>query len=131
MRVYVDRFEARFGPLPAGVRVQWLDNDGKALAANLLACKRYPDLSVPLARVSLPTLIYCGTEDDSFTLAKLASQTMPNATFVALEGLNLPQAFRQTKHILPHIGSFLAKNAYPLDRSQVFNAEDIAASEPP
>jgi hypothetical protein len=56
---------------------------------------------------------------------------MPNATFVALEGLNLPQAFRQTKHILPHIGSFLAKNAYPLDRSQVFNAEDIAASEPP
>jgi pimeloyl-ACP methyl ester carboxylesterase len=111
MSAFVDRYEEQFGPLPPGVRELWLDNDGEALAANTLACEHYPDISNQLEQVPLPTLIYCGTDDEPFALAKKASEIMPNARFVKLEGLNHPQVFRQTEHILPHIRAFLAEVA--------------------
>jgi pimeloyl-ACP methyl ester carboxylesterase len=111
MIAVADHYEVQFGPLPSGVRDQWLENDGEALAANTLAVETYPDISEQLPQVSLPTLIYCGTEDEPFALAQKASKTMPNARFVALEGLNHPQVFRQTEHILPRVKAFLSQVA--------------------
>lgn len=108
---FVERVEERYGPLPAERRWEWLENDAEALAANTLAAETYPDISESIPNISLPALLYCGSADDTFAGVQRASQALPNARFVELEGLNHAQAFRQSEHILPHIHEFLGENA--------------------
>jgi pimeloyl-ACP methyl ester carboxylesterase len=107
MEAFVEEFEKKYGPLPQQVRDQLLDNDGAALAANMLARKSFPDLRDRLREIAIPTLIYCGTEDDdNFERARRASQAIPHAQFIPLDGLN--HAFRRAEPVLPHIRAFLA-----------------------
>jgi pimeloyl-ACP methyl ester carboxylesterase len=113
MRAFVDRYEDGFGLLPPGVRDQRLENDGRALAASLLSGERRPDISEQLVQMSLPTLIFCGTEDEPFELAQHASEMIPGARFLPLQGLNHPQVFRQSDLIVPHIRQFLSQFRVP------------------
>jgi pimeloyl-ACP methyl ester carboxylesterase len=107
MGAFVEEIEQRYGPLPPDVRAQTLDNDGKALAANRLATETFPDISERLATIEIPTLIYCGAEDDVYEPAHRASEALPNARFISLEGLNHLQAFWRSDLVLPHIRAFL------------------------
>jgi pimeloyl-ACP methyl ester carboxylesterase len=109
MEAFVSSYEEKYGPLPPDVREQWLDNDGKALAANTLAVEAFPDISGQLPQIGVPTLIYCGTEDEPFAQARRASEVIPGARFVPLNGLNHTQAFRQSEDIVPHILEFLSE----------------------
>jgi pimeloyl-ACP methyl ester carboxylesterase len=111
MDEFVERVEQTYGKLAPERRVEWLENDNRALAANTLAMERYPDISESIQHVSLPTLLYCGTADDTFAGVQKAGQAMPNATVVALENMNHAQAFRESAHILPHVRSFLAERS--------------------
>ena len=51
--------------------------------------------------------IYCGDLDPLFEPAKLASEQIPNAKFVALRGYSHLQAFTQSSGVLPHVLSIL------------------------
>jgi pimeloyl-ACP methyl ester carboxylesterase len=105
---FVERVEDVYGPLHPQQRELYLQEDGEALAANLLADETQLDITDQLPNVTLPTLIYCGTNDERIDGARQASEMMPNARFVALEGANHMQAFSQSELVLPHIRSFLA-----------------------
>ena len=57
-----------------------------------------------LSSWDVPCLIYAGTEDaDFFAGAKRAASEIPNARFVALEGLNHLENHANVDQILPHI----------------------------
>jgi pimeloyl-ACP methyl ester carboxylesterase len=107
MPAFIQTYEEHYGPLPLDVRQQWLNFDAEAMAANTLATEHYPIISDHLAEVTLPTLIYCGTDELHFEKSHRAAATMPNAMFVSLEGLNHAQAFRRSDLILPHVRTFL------------------------
>jgi pimeloyl-ACP methyl ester carboxylesterase len=108
MSAFVERVEQHYGPLPSDVRAQWLDNDGEALAANTLAMETYPDITQEVSAVTLPTMIYCGTEDEgNYEAARRASEAMPNARFVSIDGLDHLQAFFRSDLVLPHVRAFL------------------------
>jgi pimeloyl-ACP methyl ester carboxylesterase len=108
MTVYIDQVEQRFGPLPAVMREQWIKNDGLALAASLEALQSFPSLGDRMADVTLPALIFCGTEDtDVYEPARRASRDMPNARFVSFEGLDHLQVFASSDLVLPRVRTFL------------------------
>ena len=54
----------------------------------------------------MPTLVYAGTLDEPEPAAR-AARAMPDARFLALEGLDHPQAFRRSDLVLPHVRAFL------------------------
>jgi pimeloyl-ACP methyl ester carboxylesterase len=107
MPAVVERAEQLFGPLPPESRATWLKNDNQALAAIMLASERHPDISADLPAVSLPALIYCGTEDLIHDQARRASEAMPNARFVPLNGLDHFQTYFRSDLVLPHVRAFL------------------------
>jgi pimeloyl-ACP methyl ester carboxylesterase len=112
MDVYIDRLERNYGALPPDVRELWLDNDGEALAASWPAFEHWPDISEEVSKVSLPTMIYCGTEDEgNYEPARRASEAMPNARFVSIDGLDHLQAFFRSDLVLPHVRAFLEEVA--------------------
>jgi pimeloyl-ACP methyl ester carboxylesterase len=107
MPAVVERAEQLFGPLPPESRATWFKNDNQALAAIMLASERYPDISADLPALSLPALIFCGTEDPIHDLAQRASEAMPNARFVPLDGLDHFQTYFRSDLVLPHVRAFL------------------------
>jgi pimeloyl-ACP methyl ester carboxylesterase len=108
---WVQEYERLYGPLSEAVRAQWLASNGPALAAHVLAYGKTSSLADRLASITLPTLVYCGTEDDDagFERARHAALAIPNATFVPLEGLGHIGAFRESTTVVPHIRTFLER----------------------
>jgi pimeloyl-ACP methyl ester carboxylesterase len=105
---YLDRVEQNYGALAPGVRELWMDNDGNAIATTWLALEHWPDISKEVSKVTLPTMIYCGSEDEgNYEAARRASEAMPNARFVSLDGLDHLQAFFRSDLVLPHVRTFL------------------------
>jgi pimeloyl-ACP methyl ester carboxylesterase len=108
IELYLDRVEQHYGALPPGVRELWLGNDGNAIAASWLAFEHWLDISEEVSKVSLPTMIYCGTEDEgNYEPARRASEAMPNTRFVSLDGLDHLQCFFRSDLVLPHVRAFL------------------------
>jgi pimeloyl-ACP methyl ester carboxylesterase len=81
--------------------------DGAAVAAAWEAGREDPGLADALPGILAPALIYYGTDDYPDHWSQQAAESMPDATVVALEGLNHPQAFRRSDLVLPHVRSFL------------------------
>jgi pimeloyl-ACP methyl ester carboxylesterase len=112
MTAYIEALEERFGPLPAVMREQWLNNDGQALAASLQAIQTFPGIAERISTVTLPALIFCGTEDtDVYEPARRASEAMSNVRFVSFEGLDHLQVFSSSDLVLPHVRAFLTEVA--------------------
>ncbi|MGH2618731.1 MAG: alpha/beta fold hydrolase [Thermomicrobiales bacterium] len=92
-----------------GERARWLAADADALVAARLNNLTEPDLpEAAIAGISAPTLLYAGTGDEPDPVRR-AAQIMPNASFVALDGLDHAQGFARLELILPHVQTFLAR----------------------
>jgi pimeloyl-ACP methyl ester carboxylesterase len=90
-----------------GERARWLAADAEALVAARLNNLTEPDLpEVAIAGISAPTLLYVGTNDDPDPVRR-AARIMPNATFVALDGLDHAQGFARLDLMLPHVNEVL------------------------
>ena len=107
MPAFVADWERRDPNMPAIMRERWLALDGQAMAAAQEAGLTAPSLEDLLPTIQTPTLIYYGTEDYPDRLPERAAAAMPNATVVALEGLNHSQAIRRSDLVLPHVVAFL------------------------
>jgi pimeloyl-ACP methyl ester carboxylesterase len=91
-----------------GERTRWLAADASAQAAALRAM--FSDL-IPaenLQAIQVPALIYCGTNDNPEPKER-AAREIPNATYVALEGLDHATAINRSELVLPHVTTFLAR----------------------
>jgi pimeloyl-ACP methyl ester carboxylesterase len=107
MPAFVADWERRDPNMPPIMRERWLALDGQAMAAAQQAGLTAPSLEDLLPTIQTPTLIYYGTEDYPDRLPERAAAAMPNATVVALEGLNHAQAIRRSDLVLPHVMAFL------------------------
>ena len=92
----------------AGERARWLAADAAALRAARLASLLEPDLErAAVAAIQVPTLVYVGALDNPEPREQ-AARLLPNATFVALDGLDHAQAMNRADLVLPHAMAFLA-----------------------
>ena len=107
MPAFVADWERHDPNMPAIMRGRWLALDAQAMAAAREAGLAAPSLDVTLPTIQTPTLIYYGTGDYPDRLPERAAAKMPNATVVALEGLNHAQAMRRRDLVLPHVKAFL------------------------
>jgi pimeloyl-ACP methyl ester carboxylesterase len=93
----------------AGERARWLAADAAALAAARRTSLTEPDLDpAAVAGIQAPTLIYAGTEDDPGP-KETAARLLPNASFIALDGLNHAAVLERTDLVLPHVAAFLGR----------------------
>jgi pimeloyl-ACP methyl ester carboxylesterase len=92
----------------AGERERWLAADPDALRAARLTNLTETDLErAAVAAIRAPTLIYAGTLDNPEPKEE-AARLLPNAAFVALDGLDHAQAMNRADLVLPHAEAFLA-----------------------
>ncbi|MGH2369447.1 MAG: alpha/beta fold hydrolase [Chloroflexota bacterium] len=97
----------------AGERARWLAGDVEALRAARLNNLTEPDLDPDaIAGIPVPTLIYAGSEDNPDPKQR-AADLLPNASFVALAGLDHAQAINRADLVLPHVLAFLAGASAP------------------
>jgi len=89
-------------------RSRWLAADTVALSAAFRATFANPGLTDEVCSVQTPTLIYCGGSDDPEQI-ELTARSMPNASYVELEGLDHGAAFNRIEQILPSVTEFLAQ----------------------
>ena len=102
---FVAAFERVMGPVPENYAAKLRAADFHAWlagAADRIGIERV------LKTMSTRCCIYCGDMDPLFAQARLASEQVPNASFLALPGLSHVQAFAQSGAILPHVLAFLA-----------------------
>ena len=107
MPAFVADWERHDPNMPAIMRERWLTLDAQAMAAAQEAGLTAPSLEDALPTIKTPTLIYFGTGDYPDRLLERAAAKMPNATVVALEGLNHAQAIRRSDLVFPHVQAFL------------------------
>jgi pimeloyl-ACP methyl ester carboxylesterase len=113
MPAFVADWERRDPNMPAIMRERWLALDAQAMAAAQETGLTAPSLEDALPTIQTPTLIYYGTDDFPNRLPERAAAKMPNATVVALEGLNHAQAIRRSDLVLPHVEAFLDRITRP------------------
>ena len=113
MPAFVADWERRDPNMIAIVRERWLALDAQAMAAAQEAGLIAPSLEDVLPTIQTPALIYYGTDDYPDRLPDRAAAKMPNATVVALEGLNHTQAIRRSDLVLPHVVAFLDRVTEP------------------
>ena len=95
--------------LSPGERERTLACDAEALATARRAHLTEPDLAEDaVAAIRTPGLLYAGTLDEPDPV-KRAARLMPNAAFVALQGLDHAQTFERSDLVLPSVRAFLAK----------------------
>ena len=95
--------------LSPGERERTLASDAEALAAARRAHLRAPDLTEDaVAAIRTPGLLYAGTLDEPDVMLR-AARLMPNAAFVALQGLDHAQTFERSDLVLPPVRAFFAK----------------------
>jgi pimeloyl-ACP methyl ester carboxylesterase len=93
-----------------GERARWLAADATAISAALRGAFSESLSPEELATVRAPACIYCGTNDNPDPKQR-AAKAMPNATFVALDGLDHAAAINRSDLVLPHITAFLDRHA--------------------
>jgi pimeloyl-ACP methyl ester carboxylesterase len=87
---------------------KWLTTDYDALRAY---CSFYENIGMKdyLPRVTIPTLVYAGTEDRIYQEAKHCARVIPNAEFVSFQGMNHGDPFYKIEEVFPHVIKFLQK----------------------
>ncbi|MBV9595650.1 MAG: alpha/beta fold hydrolase [Chloroflexi bacterium] len=98
-----------FSPPPPALFERWLANDSEALAAAALVER--PSLEAHLDAIKLPMLVYCGDQDLAYERAKRAAAALPNATFVALPGLDHMAAIVNSDGVLREARVFLTRTS--------------------
>jgi pimeloyl-ACP methyl ester carboxylesterase len=98
--------EEMWGPrMTPWVKTVCLTNDLKALIA--LTSARWLSLEDVLPTMTMPCLIFVGEIDGVYSDAKKCVESISNATFVSLPGLNHIECLYRTDLVLPHITQFL------------------------
>jgi hypothetical protein len=114
MAAHVTAAERRYGPLPAAVRAQWLACDAAAVAGFIAEhVKAAVGPGEPLSRLTMPCLLYGSTTELSTGERTRAADLLPDATLVALEGVNHAQVGQRADLILPQAMAFLAHVMQP------------------
>ncbi len=113
MAYYVTVWEARNGrPFDAARRAELLDNDARALIAEVTMCgnQTSPKWNEVLPKIDIPCLLFAGEADPTFPLAKQTATLTRGAQFVSFPGLDHIQAFfDRTDLVLPIVMEFLAE----------------------
>ena len=84
-----------------------LKQDARALAACTRGVAAQAGLTEKVGNFNGHALVYAGSDDPVFDLAKQSMQYLTNATFLELKGLNHGQGFTNSSAILPHALEFL------------------------
>ena len=84
---FLEAWERETGPFPKGARERWLALDADALIAAMRGEDGPEDVIRALPGMQTPALLYAGTEVLSDEVEQAATM-MPDATFIALEGLD-------------------------------------------
>jgi pimeloyl-ACP methyl ester carboxylesterase len=100
----VPTFEKMAGPISISYAARLRAAD---LEAYLACVANHPGMEDMLAAVAIPCCLYCGDADPIFTQAKLASELIPNARFLALPRLSHLPAFVESNIALPPVMQFL------------------------
>lgn len=93
--------------LTQGRRENMLKQDARALAACTRGVAAQAGLTEKVRHFNGHTLVYVGSDDPVFDLAKQSIQYLTNATFLELKGLTHGQGFTNSAAILPHALEFL------------------------
>lgn len=105
----VQKFEAIGGPMPEQIRNEMLANDIDAIVASLDHSildqeDRYREV---LSEFQQPALLFVGTEDERHDDVEKTVRQMPNAEFIALDGIDHMGGMVQIARIMPQIKAFL------------------------
>lgn len=100
-------------PLPDQVktpsfRAQMLANDVEALIA---ASIDRPSVEDVLPTLTMPCLLYVGEADPAYPQVERCVRLIPDATFVALPGLDHWAGLYRSDRVLPHVQTFLERLA--------------------
>lgn len=95
--------------LPQGQRENMLKQDARALAACTRGVAAQAGLTEKVRNFNGLALVYAGSDDPVFDLAKQSMQYLTNAAFLELKGLNHGQGFTNSSTIMPHALEFLTK----------------------
>jgi pimeloyl-ACP methyl ester carboxylesterase len=93
--------------LTQGQRENMLKQDARALAACTRGVAAQAGLTEKVRNLKGHALVYAGSDDPVFDLAKQSVQYLTNAAFLELKGLNHGQGFTNSSAILPHALEFL------------------------
>ena len=93
--------------LTQGQRENILKQDARALAACTRGVAAQAGLTEKVGNFNGRALVYVGSDDPVFDLAKQSMQYLTNVTFLELKGLNHGQGFTNSPAILPHALEFL------------------------
>jgi pimeloyl-ACP methyl ester carboxylesterase len=88
-------------------RENMLKQDARALAACTRGVAAQAGLTEKVRKFTGHALVYAGSEDPVFDLAKESTEYLTNTTFLELKGLNHVQGFTNSSAILPHALKFL------------------------
>jgi pimeloyl-ACP methyl ester carboxylesterase len=104
LEALLTQWNARLSDLPQWKQDELLANDFMAMAA----CRRdEPSVEDVLPTMAMACLLYAGDQDRYYEGAKKCATIIPQATFVALPGLDHGSVFRRSHLILPHVLTFL------------------------
>jgi len=67
-----------------------------------------PNAEEVLPKIKMPCLMFAGEQDPWFPVAKASAALIPDARFVALQGLDHGQVLQHTELVLPFVKEFLA-----------------------
>lgn len=82
------------------------NNDARALLAVI---QDRPDISDVLPGMTMPCLLYAGSEDDQYELIARCAEELSNVTLVSLPGLNHFNIIPRSDLVVPYVKEFLAK----------------------
>jgi pimeloyl-ACP methyl ester carboxylesterase len=102
----VTAFENMVGQIPEAYADRLRTAD---LQAWLAASEDRLSIEDVLETMTMPCCLYAGDADPAFAQAKLASEHIADAQFIALAGLSHYQAFVESRSILPRVMEFLEK----------------------
>ena len=106
-------YEADHRPLPAFQRSIIENNDLKALIADRQASSQFDDLSADLPSVTVPTLLFVGSEDtvqpNLQEETKRAASLMPNGEFLLVEGVDHMGLLGDLDFLMSRVKAFLQR----------------------
>jgi pimeloyl-ACP methyl ester carboxylesterase len=93
----------------ASMKMRLMENDFEALIARFAAMHEKRSLPHYLDLVQMPCLIYVGEDESAYGGARQLVDRLPNAKFIAFQGLNHFEMLTSVDVILPEILYFLSK----------------------
>ncbi len=109
MEAFVAVSEKNMGPMLPERKAITLSQDPEAIIAGYHARRQENDPKAVeyLPKITLPCLLYCGTDDPRLPGVKETARLIPKATFVSIPGTNHSQTNNSSHLVLPHVKKFL------------------------